>query len=168
MQDSEFQRLIMNACSSNPMVRDDAICKLGNSGDQRAVPILIEIMNKSESALTKAEAMRAIANLTGGADPFSKGALNTQSNKASTKGDCFIATAAFGSSRCAEVNTLRAFRDQVLLRHRPGQWFVRLYYRIGPPLARQVRKHRFIRIGVMILLIPLAAACGTVFHLNDE
>ena len=48
---------------------------------------------------------------------------------------CFIATAVYGGSECQEVKRLRAFRDQHLATHGPGQLFIHLYYRISPPIA---------------------------------
>lgn len=50
-------------------------------------------------------------------------------------GWCFIATAVYGDSECQEVKRLRAFRDQHLATHGPGQLFIQLYYRISPPIA---------------------------------
>lgn len=71
---------------------------------------------------------------------------------------CFIATAAFGTIYCDEVNVLRAFRDQILTHYKPGQWFVRIYYRAGPLLARHVAKHRIVRRLVVMFLLPVVAA----------
>ncbi|MBM3605340.1 MAG: hypothetical protein FJX25_11465 [Alphaproteobacteria bacterium] len=54
-------------------------------------------------------------------------------------GSCFVATAAYGDRMHPDVVTLRAFRDQILVRHRMGRGFVRAYWIIGPKLARLVR-----------------------------
>jgi hypothetical protein len=53
-------------------------------------------------------------------------------------GKCFIATAV--EEHCAEttLSELRKFRDEKLLPHRSGRGFVRVYYAIGPWLARAV------------------------------
>jgi len=58
---------------------------------------------------------------------------------------CFIATAAYGSETAKELDTLRAFRDKVLLRSEPGRWFVTAYYRMSPPLAEFIAGHEQIR-----------------------
>ncbi len=52
---------------------------------------------------------------------------------------CFVATAVYGSSEAPQVMVLRRYRDAVLLRHRAGRAFVRLYYAVSPGLARRLR-----------------------------
>ena len=68
---------------------------------------------------------------------------------------CFIATAAFGSPLAPQVDTLRTFRDRVLLTNPPGRLFVALYYRTSPPLADFIAGHDLLRAGVRTLLRPL-------------
>lgn len=55
--------------------------------------------------------------------------------------DCFVATVAFGGPDAVQVQILRRFRDQTLLRRRLGRAFVAAYYRRGPGLARFVQTH---------------------------
>jgi hypothetical protein len=66
-----------------------------------------------------------------------RGVLNLDTGKVlwlNTTGPCFVATVAFGPG-APELVTLRRFRDEVLLRGRAGQRFVRWYYARGPALA---------------------------------
>lgn len=51
---------------------------------------------------------------------------------------CFIATAAFDSDEDPCISTLRLVRDRVLRRHALGRRFVRLYYRLSPPIASRI------------------------------
>ncbi len=66
---------------------------------------------------------------------------------------CFIATAAYGTSSAAELDTLRAFRDEVLLQNSLGSRLVALYYEISPPLADFISEHEVLRTLVRELLV---------------
>ena len=61
---------------------------------------------------------------------------------------CFIATAAYGTSTAEEIDTLREFRDAVLLPNRAGAAFVSLYYRVSPPIAEVISRNDFLRAAV--------------------
>jgi hypothetical protein len=61
---------------------------------------------------------------------------------------CFIATAAYGSADAPEVEQLRQFRDRRLLSNRAGTAFVRLYYRVSPPLAHLIARKPKLRTAV--------------------
>jgi len=69
--------------------------------------------------------------------------------------DCFIATAAYGSPLCNEVNVFRKFRDKCLLPNELGKVFVAAYYRYSPPLADWIAKHPAMRRIVRIGLYPV-------------
>jgi hypothetical protein len=70
---------------------------------------------------------------------------------------CFIATAAYGSKFEPHVTLLREFRDKVLLKYTPGQYFVRFYYRYSPPLADVIVENDALRFMVRVMLPPLVA-----------
>jgi predicted amidophosphoribosyltransferase len=75
----------------------------------------------------------------------------TQSNDS-----CFIATATYGSPMAREVMTFKQFRDDYLLQHRPGQWFVHTYYRVSPPLAHMIKERTLLKFLIRkTLLEPL-------------
>lgn len=76
--------------------------------------------------------------------------------------NCAIATAAFGSPLEPEIEWLRLFRDNWLMRSRPGRALVRVYYRHAPVAASQLRRSpfacRLVRLGLrpVIALVRLA------------
>jgi hypothetical protein len=51
---------------------------------------------------------------------------------------CFVATAAYGDWRHPEVEFLRWYRDNVLVRSAAGRTFTRVYWHVGPYLAKTV------------------------------
>lgn len=75
-----------------------------------------------------------------------------------TSEGCFIATAAYGSYLDPHVWKLRNFRDQVLLQHSWGRWFVRQYYHYSPPVADLIASSDELRLLVRLLLTPLVMA----------
>jgi polyhydroxybutyrate depolymerase len=68
-------------------------------------------------------------------------------------GGCFIATAAYGTSTAKQLDVLRAFRDEVLLRSAIGSRLVDIYYRTSPPIAEFISRHEVLRTLVRELLI---------------
>jgi hypothetical protein len=70
-------------------------------------------------------------------------------------GNCFIATAAYGSLMEPHVKILRNFRDEILLNSSLGKGFVKAYYRYSPPIADFISKHDNLRAVVRISLLPI-------------
>jgi len=68
-------------------------------------------------------------------------------------GYCFIATAAYGTETASQLNILRDFRDQVLLKNPLGSRFVAAYYRVSPPVATFIAKNDFLRAIVREVLV---------------
>ena len=76
------------------------------------------------------------------------------------EGGCFIATAAFGSYVAPHVQTLRMFRDQILMQSAAGQAFVAWYYRVGPQWAEWIETHEGAKAFVRAALMPLVWLAG--------
>jgi hypothetical protein len=68
-------------------------------------------------------------------------------------GYCFIATAAYGTETAGQLNILREFRDQVLLKSALGTRFVETYYKLSPPVADFIAGSDFLRAVVRALFI---------------
>jgi hypothetical protein len=70
---------------------------------------------------------------------------------------CFIATACYGTSRAPEIDVLRRFRDQALAKSRAGRWLIENYYRLSPPVASWLWRHKrarsLVREGLIAPLI---------------
>ena len=54
---------------------------------------------------------------------------------AGSSGWCYVATADYGSSDAPQVRSLLRFRDERLAKSAIGRAFVRLYYKVSPPMA---------------------------------
>jgi len=71
-------------------------------------------------------------------------------------GYCFIATAAYGTETASQLNILRNFRHQVLLKNTLGSRFVETYYKLSPPIADFIANNDFLRAVVReVLLDPV-------------
>jgi polyhydroxybutyrate depolymerase len=68
-------------------------------------------------------------------------------------GGCFIATAAYGTPTAHQLDVLREFRDDVLLKSTVGSRLVELYYKVSPPIANFISAHSFARTLVRELLV---------------
>jgi hypothetical protein len=75
---------------------------------------------------------------------------------------CFIATAAYGTSRAEEINELRRFRDEYLRKSAPGNKFIEFYYATSPPVANFISEHDVLRfiiregfVAPIVILVEL-------------
>jgi len=73
---------------------------------------------------------------------------------------CFIATAAYDGRDTGRIETLRRFRDDVLLKTPFGSFLVRMYYRWSPPPADLVARHPMMAASVRTVLGPVSALAG--------
>ena len=77
---------------------------------------------------------------------------------------CFIATAAFGSSMEPEVELLRDFRDQFLLRNGIGKRLVDFYYMHSPPVADYIAGNKVLCAVVRFSLLPVIGVSWMALH----
>ncbi|RKY36138.1 MAG: hypothetical protein DRP78_04390 [Candidatus Omnitrophota bacterium] len=76
-------------------------------------------------------------------------------NASSSSRNCFIATAAYGTSMAEEVKILSRFRDQHLLTNYYGKIFVNMYYQYSPKIASYIRQRDWARAVVRLMLKTL-------------
>ena len=69
------------------------------------------------------------------------------------EGQCFVVTAVYGSPLAQEVNTMRIFRDEFLLRYQAGRLFVSTYYRVSPTIAQFISNRRPLRSFLRTVLL---------------
>lgn len=66
---------------------------------------------------------------------------------------CFVATALAEELEWTTIERLREIRDQNLSKHLMGRQFIRLYYKVGPTLARfTLRLPRELRVGLAAVI----------------
>jgi tetratricopeptide (TPR) repeat protein len=84
--------------------------------------------------------------------------INIQNNLKNVKSSsCFIATAAYGSPLAKEIDILRSWRDEKLLKCYLGRLFVKNYYVISPPIARFIASSPILKKTTRLFLYPLIA-----------
>jgi hypothetical protein len=66
---------------------------------------------------------------------------------------CFIATAAYGTPTAKQIDVLREFRDDVLLKSTVGSRLVDLYYQLSPPVANFIAGNELLRTLVRELVV---------------
>jgi hypothetical protein len=71
--------------------------------------------------------------------------------------NCFISTAAYGSTQAPQVNVFREFRNRFLVPSRVGQKLIRLYYDVGPKAARAIATSEVFRAAARTSLWPVLA-----------
>jgi hypothetical protein len=72
-------------------------------------------------------------------------------------GGCFIATAAYGSYLHPHVQSLRGFRDRVLMASSVGRSIVAVYYEYSPALAQRIERDPTAKVAARVALTPIVA-----------
>lgn len=78
------------------------------------------------------------------------GDSETKSNNST---GCFIATASYGTPLANEVIFLKDFRDTILSKYSFGRYFINIYYKTSPPIARTISKSELLKNITKVLLI---------------
>jgi hypothetical protein len=72
------------------------------------------------------------------------------------KDGCFIATAAYGTPYALELQILRRFRNEHLMKNAFGRLFVNVYYQVSPTIASFIGRHEIAKsLTRTILIEPL-------------
>lgn len=76
---------------------------------------------------------------------------------------CFIATAAFETRECSEIQTLCRFRDTILKETSLGRSFIYFYYKYSPKIADFLDRHFLLKKPVRGLLRALVYCLRSLF-----
>ena len=118
--------------------------KYGNSGPWVKAGMLSETISKYADRAIKyappAQADTYKREIQGSLE-YIEMVHNGQVKEKKPKNGCYIATAVYGDYNCAEVLTLRRYRDLCLAKHFLGRLFIKFYYLISPILARHIGKN---------------------------
>jgi hypothetical protein len=68
--------------------------------------------------------------------------------------NCYIATAAYGTPLHQHLNTLREFRDRILLPHSWGKKLVLWYYEVSPRWAKMIAETPWLKTASRVVLWP--------------
>jgi len=98
----------------------------------------------------------------------SVGGVETEVNKPSGSGGCYIATAVYNSYDAPEVLCLRRFRDEVLSSSILGRLLITLYYRFSPSVAEKLKRTRLINTAVRKALDKIVRRLNQNFHQQDK
>ena len=85
-----------------------------------------------------------------------------QDDQGASGGACFVATAAYGDRMHPDVVTLRRYRDRVLVKYPTGRAFIRLYWRVGPVLAKRVVPSGASGRMARVALRPIVSGCRKI------
>ncbi|MFQ5754319.1 MAG: CFI-box-CTERM domain-containing protein [bacterium] len=86
-------------------------------------------------------------------DKSSEGFSPRYRSSSARSGGCFIATTVYNSPYAPEVQTLRHFRDRLLLTSSTGKIFVAFYYRTSPMIAKLLSKSEVMKRMVQYCLL---------------
>ncbi|MBP9707400.1 MAG: hypothetical protein KBD78_07115, partial [Oligoflexales bacterium] len=68
---------------------------------------------------------------------------------------CFIASAAYGTPHHKNLDTLRWFRDAILIQTKIGKTLVDWYYATSPPIADWISEREWAKASVRFVLTPI-------------
>lgn len=86
-----------------------------------------------------------------------------------TAAACFIATVCYGSPMADDVQMLRRFRDQYMMRTCVGRWLAYLYYQFSPRVAGWLWSRPVAREHVRRYVVgPIAAIVRSLFFAGQE
>jgi hypothetical protein len=134
----------------------------GDPGTSMAARARILACVGSEGDKVKTAVSRGLGALRAKEEEIKSG----RAQKPEDSPDCFIATAAYGTGSAVEIDVLRRFRDEVLLKSAAGQDYVDFYYAASPPVAGYIAEREWLRTVVRELLVdPIVDVVGFAWPL---
>ena len=75
--------------------------------------------------------------------------------KSSSNVGCFIATVVYGTPLSEEIDIIRSWRDEKLEKTNYGRFFIHIYYKISPSIAKYISQSNLKKYFIRILLKPV-------------
>lgn len=80
------------------------------------------------------------------------GSYSSGGGSSSSGGNCFVATAAYGTPWQPEIQVLRNFRDEKLSYSAAGRKFIKFYYEAGPRAASFINQNPGFKKPVRLII----------------
>ena len=133
----------------------------GSSNDWTGEAWELKVLPRGPQLLGDEDIDALFSWLVVGTSPVPEVTLTRTEKKTS---GCFVATAVYGTPHSPELETLRFFRDELLLPNRLGRTLVEGYYRVGLPFSQLLEKSEGGRRVVRLLVV--APAVRVAAYLN--
>ncbi len=134
--------------------------ELGDVVANIALSMCIAYVNETGKLVQVGNLMDKIARLPMSAETrqrFNTNSKILENNRQAVRarqgaGGCYIATLVYGGYEQKQVVTLRAYRDNVLLRNQYGKKFVEIYYRVSPTVVKWLAPYPGVQRKIRFLL----------------
>jgi hypothetical protein len=155
----EHEIILGDTMECRSEVHDEMECTISKLEFGNPCEVEIKLEPKRQGTFTLeargvSESFTAEENTQNNFTTYDVEVINVTASGSPKEGQCFIATAAFGSHLEPHVKFLRYFRDNYLTTNAFGKELVRFYYKNSPPIAAWIVQNEWAKPFVQVLLTP--------------